>query len=308
MLPQVSRIHSIHLFSKYNSCLFAIGQRLEDMDISVHCEIGIFEWLMRWVKKDLPPEEGEEENIGALDLDPQCVIPVLVSAAFLQMDPLLQECLLFCHRYMNDILKTSTNLSCLNDSLVTRLAAMYTNAEAESIRDRKDKIQSRLYCKLIQSLCDVDPESMRGHWSSLARSYRCKHCKQLVSPSVSLEVPCIPSYMRLLCDGSVVFLHERDPTWNLTEYVESLFRSLKSWRRVYWHLWGDAHFLYCTVCKRYFPANQISWCRYHPDPPQFFTVDAQRASLPVGRFPCCGDRAYRFQILEGESVTYKNVF
>ena len=28
------------------------GQKLEDMDISVHCDITIFDWLMRWVKKD----------------------------------------------------------------------------------------------------------------------------------------------------------------------------------------------------------------------------------------------------------------
>lgn len=28
------------------------GQKLEDMDISVHCDITIFDWLMRWVQKD----------------------------------------------------------------------------------------------------------------------------------------------------------------------------------------------------------------------------------------------------------------
>jgi len=48
------------------------------------------------------------------------VVPVLVSAAFLQMDPLLQDCLDFCHQHMNDIAKTSTNLACLNDSILTR--------------------------------------------------------------------------------------------------------------------------------------------------------------------------------------------
>lgn len=56
--------------------------------------------------------------------------------------------------------------------------------------------------------------------------------------------------------------------------------------------------LFCTICKRYFPANQIGWCRYHPDTPQFFTVDPQRAPLPIGRYPCCGERAYKFQLLD----------
>jgi len=35
------------------------GQRLEEMDISVHCDILIFDWLMKWIKhsaqsQDLP--------------------------------------------------------------------------------------------------------------------------------------------------------------------------------------------------------------------------------------------------------------
>lgn len=84
------------------------------MDISVHCDIGIFEWLMQWVKRDpLLVEDWPE-------LDPQCVIPILVSAAFLQMEPLLNDCLLFCHQHMNEILRTTSNLSCLNDSVLTR--------------------------------------------------------------------------------------------------------------------------------------------------------------------------------------------
>ncbi|CAH0696749.1 unnamed protein product [Spodoptera exigua] len=54
------------------------GQRLEDMDISVHCDIQIFDWLMRWVKRD---------SILVADwplLDPHNVVPILVSASFLQ--------------------------------------------------------------------------------------------------------------------------------------------------------------------------------------------------------------------------------
>lgn len=55
------------------------GQRLEDMDISVHCDLQIFEWLMRWVKKDTLSEE-----MWPL-LDSTNVVPILVSAGFLQV-------------------------------------------------------------------------------------------------------------------------------------------------------------------------------------------------------------------------------
>lgn len=58
------------------------GQRLEDMDISVHCDLQIFEWLMRWIKKDTLSEE-----MWPL-LDSTNVIPILVSAGFLQVNKL----------------------------------------------------------------------------------------------------------------------------------------------------------------------------------------------------------------------------
>lgn len=46
------------------------GQRLEDMDISVHCDVNIFDWLMRWVKRDSVLEEDQPK------LDCQCSVPV----------------------------------------------------------------------------------------------------------------------------------------------------------------------------------------------------------------------------------------
>lgn len=84
---------------------------------------------------------------------------------------------------------------------------MYTNVEVESIKDRKDKIQSRLFSKLIQSLAEPEPESVRGHWRSLARIFRCEKCEQLINPGVAVKIPCIPSCMRLQPDGSIISLH-----------------------------------------------------------------------------------------------------
>lgn len=59
------------------------GQRLEDMDISVHCDVQIFEWLMRWVKR--------ESSVTELwpQLDATNVVPILVSASFLQVSELI---------------------------------------------------------------------------------------------------------------------------------------------------------------------------------------------------------------------------
>ncbi|XP_063541605.1 SANT and BTB domain regulator of class switch recombination [Cydia strobilella] len=266
------------------------GQRLEDMDISVHCDIQIFDWLMRWVKRD---------SILVADwplLDPHNVVPILVSASFLQMEPLLHDCLIYCHAHMSEIVKTSTNLACLSDALLTRLAAMYTNAELEAIRDRKDKIQSRLYCKMILSLAEPVPETLRGHYATLATLFKCSKCCKLLGRHIAEQVPCQPVNMRVDRRGNVISSHTKDPSWSLNEYITWLYGELRSWRRVYWRLWADCHFLRCQLCDSHFPNYQMEWCSHHEQGPHMFSVE-NRPALPAGRYPCCGERAYRFETL-----------
>ncbi|KAM3957862.1 LOW QUALITY PROTEIN: uncharacterized protein ACR2FA_008130 [Aphomia sociella] len=265
------------------------GQRLEDMDISVHCDIQIFEWLMRWVKRD---------TILVAEwplLDPHNVVPILVSASFLQMEPLLHDCLIYCHAHMNDIVKTSTNLACLSDALMTRLAAMYTNVELEAIRDRKDKVQSRLYCKMIMSLAEPVPETLRGHYASLATLFKCAKCNKLLGRHIAEQVPCQPASMRIDRRGNVISTHNKDLSWSLNEYITWLYGELRSWRRVYWRLWADCHFLRCQLCDSYFPAYQMEWCSHHEQNAHMFAVEGR--PLPAGRYPCCGERAYRFETI-----------
>lgn len=89
------------------------------------------------------------------------------------MEPLLVDCLAYCHAYLNDVVKASANLSCLNDIIISRLAAMFTNMELEMVKDKKERVTPRLWTKMIQSLCETEPQALRGHYGSLADLYRC---------------------------------------------------------------------------------------------------------------------------------------
>ncbi|XP_012535145.1 uncharacterized protein KIAA1841 homolog [Monomorium pharaonis] len=280
-------------------CYFAdvtAGQKLDEIDISVHCDVVIFDWLMRWVKKDII-KKSEWPVLEANN-----VIPIMVSACFLQMEPLLETCLQYCHDNMSDILKTSTILTCLDDNLLTRLAELFTNEDVEMLKDKKDKIQSRLFCKLILSLVEATPDNKKGHYSSLAMMFRCGKCGKNVIQSISDLVPCVPSAMKINNKGAVHSKHVRDLTWTLNDYVVALRSELRSWRKVYWRLWGDCHFLFCRQCNVYFPIHQIDWCCYHPESAQFFVNDQQRPTpFPLGRYPCCSQSAYRFEVLSNPS-------
>lgn len=89
------------------------GQNLEDVDISVHCDIYIFEWLMAWIQR------------GNSTGDPPCfepgnVMSILVSASFLKMDQLVDDALQFIHKNMNKVLGVTYNMNCLSDALLQR--------------------------------------------------------------------------------------------------------------------------------------------------------------------------------------------
>ncbi|XP_058837858.1 SANT and BTB domain regulator of class switch recombination isoform X2 [Topomyia yanbarensis] len=268
------------------------GQRLEDMDISVHCDLQIFEWLMKWVKKESVSQDDWPM------LDPSNVVPILVSASFLQMEPLLLDCLSFCHARLNEVVRASANLACLNDSIITRLAAMFTNLELEMVKDKKDRIAPRIWTKLIQSLCEIEPQALRGHYATLVGMFRCLRCGKFLTQTVSTFIHCVPQNIRLNRWGQLISSHVKDPAWNITSYVASLHKELRSWRKVYWRLWGHCHFLYCAICDTHFAVYQMLWCQYHPEQPQFLGPAAEgRVPGPAGRYPCCGKQAYRYETL-----------
>lgn len=271
------------------------GQKLEEMDISVHCDLEIFDWLIKWVKKEMLASQENWPKLSAAN-----VIPILVSASFLQMEPLLLDCLSYCHAHLSEIVKVSPNLGCLNDNIISRLAAMFTNLELEMVKDKKERIQPRLFCKMIHSLCEVEAQSIRGHFATLAGVFRCLKCGKYLTQSVSSYVHCIPQNMKLNRWGQIVSSHVRDPNWSLSNFVSNLHKDLRSWRRVYWRLWATCHFLFCSICETHFPASQMQWCMFHPDIPQFLGSPSEGGK--IGRYPCCGlQLAYRYENVTGPS-------
>lgn len=77
------------------------------------------------------------------------------------------------------------------------------------LKDKKDKIQSRLFCKLIASLVEATPDNKKGHYSSLAMMFRCGKCTKNVIQSISDFVPCVPSAMKIDNKGTVHSKHVR---------------------------------------------------------------------------------------------------
>ena len=87
----------------------------------------------------------------------------------------------------------------------------------------------------------------------------------------------------------------RDPHFNLNDFLRSLRSEVKSWRRVFWRLWGMTHPLYCSLCSAYFPVYLNEFCSFHPQDPEFPTIQFKNSTQPFGVYPCCETPAFRFQ-------------
>ena len=67
---------------KYFEQFLTEADSSEDLDISVHCDVKIFDWLMKYVRDKSDPKI-ENKN----------VISILISSDFLRMAGLVDECI-----------------------------------------------------------------------------------------------------------------------------------------------------------------------------------------------------------------------
>uniref|UniRef100_A0A8B9IJM8 KIAA1841 n=1 Tax=Anser cygnoides TaxID=8845 RepID=A0A8B9IJM8_ANSCY len=284
--PRDLLISEMKYFAEY---LSVDAQRWEEVDISVHCDVHIFDWLIRYVKRNTKDCEANEMPT----LEPANVISILISSEFLKMDSLVEKCIHYCHKNMNAIVATPCNMNCINVNLVTNIADLFTHNEVEELKDKRDKFKSKLFCKKIERLFDpeyVNPDS-RG---SAATLYRCCLCKKLLTKETERRIPCVPGKINIDQHGNIVFVHIRDKTWEVHEYLIGLHEELKSWRDVYWRLWGTVNWLTCSRCNQCFLCTEFSHCQYHPQPVLYPGVASALGSTGTGVYPCCNQKVLRF--------------
>ncbi|XP_051867890.1 SANT and BTB domain regulator of class switch recombination isoform X2 [Pristis pectinata] len=289
--PRNLLVSEMKYFAEY---LSVDAQRWQEVDISVHCDVHIFAWLMSYVKKKLK-HQGQAEQP---ELEPSNVISILISSEFLKMDSLVEECIHYCHKNMSAIVATPCNMNCINGTLATRIIDLFTHNEADEVKDRKDKFKSKIFCKKIERLFDPefkDPDSP----GSAHTLYRCSLCKKLLTKETEKMLPCLPVKINIDLRGNIIYLHNRDKSWDVNEYLDSLFEDLKSWQDVYWRLWGTINWLPCTRCKKVFQCTELSHCRYHPEQVTYLPAGSQLSTPGFGFYPCCKQKVLRFDPLQG---------
>ncbi|XP_049996763.1 SANT and BTB domain regulator of class switch recombination isoform X3 [Alexandromys fortis] len=284
--PRDLLISEMKYFAEY---LSMDAQRWEEVDISVHCDVHIFNWLIKYVKRNTK----ENKDCEIPTLEPGNVISILISSEFLKMDSLVEQCIQYCHRNMNAIVAAPCNMNCINANLLTRIADLFTHNEIDDLKDKKDKFRSKLFCKKIERLFDPEyfnPDSR----NNAATLYRCCLCKKLLTRETERRIPCIPGKINVDRHGNIIYVHIRDKTWDVHEYLNSLFEELKSWRDVYWRLWGTINWLTCSRCCQAFLCIEFSHCQYHSEVVVYSTTVSSLSTVGTGVYPCCNQKVLRF--------------
>ncbi|CAL1537694.1 unnamed protein product [Lymnaea stagnalis] len=281
--PRDLLVQEMKYFAEY---LSTDAQRWEEVDISVHCDVQIFDWLMKYVKR------GSKEFPNEPKLEANNVVSILISSDFLKMDSLVLECIKFCHKNMSDIVATPCNMGCINDRLLTRISDLFTHNEADDVRDRKDKFKSKLFSKMIEKL--FDPDVVNADSPEQATTlFRCSICKRHLINKMKTLVKCMPSRLTIDRTGQMTFSHIPDPTFDVNDYILELKGQLKTWRDVYWRLWGTVNCFTCARCGDVFPLTEFGHCSYHPETARYETEPGGVTSC-VGVYPCCHQKSVRF--------------
>ncbi|KAG5462202.1 MAG: hypothetical protein BJ554DRAFT_5499, partial [Olpidium bornovanus] len=120
------------------------------VDIDVHCDIEVFEWLMAHIsrgKKEGPSlcetERRRPEHVVAGYANQggtRTVISILISSSFLQMAKLTEDCLDYCHQHLSEVLTVPLDMSCISEKLLVRLAAKFNIVELNMVVDKRDKV------------------------------------------------------------------------------------------------------------------------------------------------------------------------
>jgi len=119
--------------------------------------------------------------------------------------------------------------------------------------------------------------------------------------------------MRIDRHGNFSYCHQVDTSFDVSDFVLDI-KNQKSWRDVYWQLWGIITCLHCSRCGEIFQGCELASCRYHPE--EIVYIEGARGSgggvasefSAMGEYTCCRARVARFEPVTSDKVNIRLYF
>jgi len=169
-------------------------------------------------------------------------------------------------------------MNCINSSLVKRLANKVDIESLDQIKDKKDKLKSKLYMKKLELLF-ADSDNLLN---------RCAHCNQLFTNTQRKWQVCDKAQIFVDAHGQVKATHVADRNFELNKFVISLRAKKVSWKDLFWKLFACVLDFKCIDCNERFTGDKLNHCHYHTKEP-FYTYGTNK-----GSYLCCNTETQRF--------------
>jgi len=98
-------------------------------------------------------------------------ISILISAEYLRIPTLVEECLQFFVNNMNQILEQPLDLTCISNKLLKRMIKLIDLDHLEKVVDKRDRILSRIYMIKLETLIEDESNMI----------YKCLYCSSLLT-------------------------------------------------------------------------------------------------------------------------------
>ncbi|CAH8562799.1 unnamed protein product [Heterobilharzia americana] len=128
------------------------------------------------------------------------------------MQSLTSECLDYFCKHANAIIASPFSLDCLSDVLVGRISHGLDLEELEKIKDKKDKLKSKLFLKKIEHLFDHG-YSTPDCPNNATYLYKCLICDKILTRKTSVVVPCLPNRFIVSQLGNIIPVHYPPPVY-----------------------------------------------------------------------------------------------
>lgn len=240
----------------------------DDIDISVHCDVEIFEWLMTYIHEpDTPPK-----------IEKAIIVSILISSEFLQMESLVELCIQHVASNLSEIIKLPIDLSCISEKLVNRIAfitqpkvrrplcdcffkqvsdcliicflCLLRPQTLSETKDRKDKILTKLYKRRVEldfsrkgSTARIGGVNGAPAPTTTTRTIAasltcCRHCGLVYLDNYVSLLTCRASPPSIDFRGQLASRHAAIVGWSLTSYLKTLHSGGMGWDAIYWHVWA----------------------------------------------------------------------
>ena len=150
-------------------------------------------------------------------------------------------------------------MNCMNSTLIKKLAVFVSLEDLEALKDKKDKLTSKLFMKKLELLFEDETNML----------HRCVYCNQLYTVKQREWMQCPKAKIFIDFHGSVIAQHVADRYWDMNRFIQFMRKENVTWKDIYWKVWGRIQTFNCNVCDWNFIASEYGHCSFHPQNPKF---------------------------------------